>query len=53
MNRTQTPTLPRPYESPSAEILALKHEGAFCASTGTLQDLGTNPLHEDEFDDEN
>ena len=46
-------TFLRTYDSPSAEQLALESEESFCTSTGSLQDLDTNPLYEDDFDGEN
>lgn len=43
----------RTYSSPEALSVDVREEQCFTATTGGLQDLDTNPLYEDEFDDDN
>ena len=46
MNRLQTPRIPRPYESPSVELLTFSYEGSIA-----LSDFKPNPIFEEDFDD--
>ena len=52
MNQTTpTPTLQRPYDSPSALEVTIKHESSFCdsAKPGELQNMDYNGILEEEF----
>lgn len=48
MNRTTpTPTLQRPYESPSALEVTIKHESSFCSAQ--LEDMNYNEILDEDF----